>query len=129
MFFVFLRRIVRIHSKLIAPSKNYFLQKFDIGIMNCKTWCPVRIRWKNAKKFTWKKVRGWKLLYTVIKVKKSIFCHFLVSYLCRIIFSTGSKSASNSAFLIPLMNFCQNISGVVLLALFADFEAEFKQNG
>ncbi len=95
-FFVFLNvsriRLQSLQKEIISPEL-FWWKNFDKKI----TSMPILNPLKTCKKFT-EKVTGWKLLHTGIKVKNSIFIINLFRIIFLLLFSTDSKSASNSAF-------------------------------
>ncbi len=86
-------------------TQKYFFQIFSIWVSkNAEFYADFESVKNVAKKCTQrKKLQGWELLYTVLKVEKvhNMYILMLITFFCRnflTLFSTDLKSASNSAF-------------------------------
>ncbi len=132
--FGFLIRFVRFLASKLAKIqiwyKKFLLHKFNMGIKK-RIWCGLRIVWNNCKKInSSKKIISVSLLHIVIKVKK---IHFSITFynFSPIFgnFSTDSKSASNQILLFCYPYWIDETQNVLILALFANFEAKTTRNG
>ncbi len=93
---------LKVCKNCIMTQQIFFPNIFNIGIKKCRIWCWFGIRWKSSKKCTWRKLHGWELLYTVLKVEKVLARFYASNFFGRnlfTLFSTDLKSASNSAFI------------------------------
>ncbi len=95
----------KVFKEFYYDPKKVFFEKIKKPLISC--W--FRICWKIWKKCTKKKLSAKKVWRTWVKVKKGhisvtfLLITFLVHFFKT--FSTDSKSAWNSAFLIPILNF------------------------
>ncbi len=105
---------------LLGVGKS-LLQNLIMGIIQCKFWCWVWIRWKKCEKITQKRCKP----KTFAQSQKTLFIadNFFAT------FSTYSNSASIFAFFDTHIAFMKNSFFYIILALFTNFEVKRGRNG